>query len=94
MSFLRKDDELLERYNEICKKVKNSLKKDFHSEPVYNEKYLKAKIKSYDGKINRNFQNNKIPKEDSQYICLSVVSINFVFITSKNNYPQVVFRKM
>ena len=28
------------------KKIKNSLKKEFDSEPVYNEKYLKAKIKS------------------------------------------------
>ena len=93
MSFLRKDDELLERHNEICKKVKNSLKKDFHSEPVYNEKYLKTKIKSYDGKINTSFQNNKIPKEDSQCICLSVVLMNFVFITGKNNYPQVVLEK-
>ena len=28
------------------KKIKNSLKKEFDSEAVYNEKYLKAKIKS------------------------------------------------
>ena len=28
----------------IGKKVKNSTKKEFDSEPVYNEKYLKAKI--------------------------------------------------
>ena len=27
---------------------------------VYNEKYLKAKIKSYNGKINSNFHNDKI----------------------------------
>ena len=43
MSFLIKDDEFLEKYNEIWVKVKNSIKKDFDSEPVYNEKYLKAK---------------------------------------------------
>ena len=40
-SFLIKDDELLEKYNEIWENVKNSLKKNFDSEPVYNEKYLK-----------------------------------------------------
>ena len=28
------------------KKLKNSIKKEFGSEPVYNEKYLQAKIKS------------------------------------------------
>ena len=31
------------------------LKKAFDSEPVYYEKYLKTKIKSYEGKINVNF---------------------------------------
>ena len=36
MSFLIKDDELLEKYNEICEKVRNSIKKEFDSEPIYN----------------------------------------------------------
>ena len=67
--FFIKDDELLEKYNEIWEKVKNSIKKEFDSQSVYNEKYLKAKIKSYNGKTNTNFHNNKIPKEDSQFIC-------------------------
>ena len=38
---------------------KNSLKNEFDSEPVYDEKYLKAEIKSYNGKINTSFHNNK-----------------------------------
>ena len=52
MSFLIKDNELLEKYNEIWEKAKDSLKREFDSKPVYNKKYLKAKIKSYFGKIN------------------------------------------
>ena len=47
MSFLIKDDELLEKYNKIWKKVKNTIDKEFDSDPVYNEKYLKAEIISY-----------------------------------------------
>ena len=89
ISFLIKDEELFEKYNEIWEKVKNIIKKEFDSELVYNEKYLKAKIKSYSGKINTNFHNNKIPKEGSQFICLSVTLINSVFRTGKNYYPQV-----
>ena len=38
MSFLIKDHELLEKYNEIWEKVKNSIKPEFDGEPVYNEK--------------------------------------------------------
>ena len=49
----------LKTYNEIWEKVKNNIKKKFDSEPLYNEKYLKAKIKSYNGKINTNLHNNK-----------------------------------
>ena len=40
-----KDDELLEKYNEIYEKVKNSLRKEFDSVPVYNKKYLKDKMR-------------------------------------------------
>ena len=35
MSFLIEDDELLKKYNEIWKKVENSLKQEFDSEPIY-----------------------------------------------------------
>ena len=45
MSFLIKDYELFEKYNEIWEKVSNSIKKGYYSEPLYNGKYLKTKIK-------------------------------------------------
>ena len=65
MSFLVKDDEFLEKYNKIWEKFKNTINKEFDSDPVYNEQYLKAKIKYYNGKINSNFRNNNIPKVSS-----------------------------
>ena len=49
--------------------------------PEYNEKYLKGKIRCYNGKINTNFHNNKTPTEGSQFICLSVILIDSVFRT-------------
>ena len=39
--------------------------------------------------MNTNFYNNKIPKEGSQFICLSVILIDSVFRAGKNCYPQV-----
>ena len=65
----------LKRYNEIWRKVCNIIKQEFDSKPVYNGKYLKFKLKSYNGRINTNFYNNKIPKESSQCI-LSVSNIH------------------
>ena len=62
------------------KKVKNSIKKEIDSEHAENKKYLKSKIKSYNRKIKTNFQNNKIPKEGSQCICLLLILIDSVKI--------------
>ena len=46
-------------------------------------------LKSYNGKINTNFWNNKIPKEVSQCICLSVILIDSVDTKDVNYYSQV-----
>ena len=55
---------------------------------MFNENDLKAKIKSYNGKVNTNFHDNEIPK-GSQFLCLSVILIDSVFRTGKNYYLQV-----
>ena len=44
---------------------------------------------SYQGKINKNFYNNKISKEGSQCICLTVILIDSLYRKDKNYYPQV-----
>ena len=88
-SLLIKDDKLLEKYNDIWDKVSYTIRKEFGSNLLYNKRNLRDKIKSYKGKINANFHNNKMPKEDSQFICLSVILIDSVFKTSKNYYPQI-----
>ena len=62
MSFLIKD-ELLKKYNKIWKKVKNTIDKEFDSAPVYNEKYLKAKIKSITKKSTQIFTIIKYQKK-------------------------------
>ena len=89
MTFLIKNNGLLEKYNEMWDKVSNTIKKGLDSEPVYNEKYLKTGIPFYEGKINTNFHGNKVPEESSQCICLSVILVHSVFRTGKNYYPKV-----
>ena len=55
MYFLIEDDNLLEKYYKIWDKVSININKVFHSKPIYNEKYLKTKIKFYTGKTKINF---------------------------------------
>ena len=48
------------------------LKKGFDSKLIYNEKYLKTKIKSYEGKVITIFRNGKMPKRKfSLYLSIS-----------------------
>ena len=44
MSFLIKDDEVWDKYDKIWDVIKDKLGIKFHSEPVYEYKYLKAKL--------------------------------------------------
>ena len=43
MSFLIKDEEVQEQYNQILSVIKNKLDVKFHSKPIYENKYLKSK---------------------------------------------------
>ena len=63
---------MLEKYNKFWYEVSNTIKVRFDAESVYNEKYLKTKIKSYEVKTNTDVYNDKIPQEGFHCICLSV----------------------
>ena len=51
MSFFIKDDEVWDKYNKIWDVIKDKLGIKFHSEPVYEYKYLKAEVREFDGVI-------------------------------------------
>ena len=89
MSFVIKDDDVLDKYNEIWDKIKGKLNIKFHSMPVYDEKYIKAKVREYNGAIKTNFLGDKIPKESMHYTCISCITIDSVVRMEKKNYPQV-----
>ena len=51
MSFVIKDDDVLDKYNEIWDKIKEKLNIKFQSMPVHDEKYIKAKVTEFDNVI-------------------------------------------
>ena len=51
MSFLIKDDSMLNKYNEIWDNIKEKVNIKFHSKPVYEQKYIKTKVREFDGVI-------------------------------------------
>ena len=89
MSFMIKDDNVLDKYNKIWNKIKEKLSIKFHSMPVYDETYIKAKVREFDGKIKTNFLSDEIPKENMHYTCIDYITINSVMKINKKNYLQV-----
>ena len=88
MYFLIKDDKVWDKYNKIWDAIKDKLGIKFHSEPVYEYKYLKAKLREFDGMI-KNFLGNDIPKEHMHYTCIACITIDSVLAINKKNHPQV-----
>ena len=84
-----KDDSVLDKYNKIWNVNKNKVNIKFHSKPVYNQKYLKVKVKEFDGAIKTNFLGNEVPKENMHYACIACITIDSVMRMDKKNYQQV-----
>ena len=84
MSFLVKGDDVLDKYNEIWNEIKKTLNKTFHSILVYEEKYIKAKVRQFNGVIKGNFLGEEIPKENLHYVCIACITIGSVMKMEKN----------
>ena len=67
MSVLIKDDEVWNKYDKIEDVIKDKLGIRFYSEPAYEYKYSKAKVREFDGIIKTNFLGNDMLKENMHY---------------------------
>ena len=89
MSFLIKDDKVWEKFEQIWDVIQSKLSIKFHSEPVYDKTYIKAKVREFDGKIKTNFLGNEVPKENMHYTCIACITIDSVMRIDKKNHLQV-----
>ena len=69
--------------------IRDKVGNKFHSEPVYEYKYLKAKIREFYGVIKTNFLGNGMPKQNMYYSCISCITIDSDININKKNHPQV-----
>ena len=56
--------------------------------PVYDDKYIKTKVKIYADNIITNFHNKKMQKEKAPFKCLSIIMLDSVIKANKKYYPQ------
>ena len=101
MSFLSDNNEFLERYIEIWEKISDLINKKFDSDPVYNNKYINTKIRSYNNDImtnfhdmdNKNNKNNKLPEKNKPYKCVSLISLDSIIKINGKYYPQTLLQE-
>ena len=72
MSLLIKYDEVWDKFDKIWDVIKDKLGITFHSEPVYEYKYFKVKLREFDGVIKTNFLDNECQKKI--YIILALLA--------------------
>ena len=77
------------KFTGIWNKIKSILNVKFHSRPIYDDKYIKAKVKTFNNTINKLFSGDEIPKERVHYVCISAICIDSVLKTGNKSYPQV-----
>ena len=84
MSLLIKNRDVCKKYEDIWDVIKNKLGTKFHSEPIYENKYLKTKVREFDGHIKTNFLGNNKPKENTHYTCIACITLDSVLKMNKN----------
>ena len=89
MSLLIKNNKVWERYEDIPNVIKNKVNIKFHSQPISENKYLKAKVREFDSDIKTNFLGNGLPKENTYYTCIACITTDSIVKMNKKNYPQV-----
>ena len=89
MSFLIRNEEVGEKFEQIWDAIKNNLKIKFHNEAVYEYKYLKTKVREYDGVIKTNFLGKGIPKENMHYTGIAYITIDSVIKMDERYFLQV-----
>ena len=85
--FLIKDDEVWDKCDKIWDVIKDKLGINFYSEPVYEYRYLKAKVREFDV-IKTNFLGNGMSKENLYYTCIACITIDSVM-----NFDQKIICK-
>ena len=56
--------------------------------PVYDEKQIKAKVREFNGVIERNFLADQITKESIHYTCVACITIDSFMRIEKRKFIQ------
>ena len=80
ISFKMESEDVYLKYTEIWNKIKSVLNVKFHSQLIYDDKYIKTKVKPFNNTINTMFSGDAIPKERIYYVCIILLCLYYLII--------------
>ena len=89
MSFRINDEKLLEKYKAIWTKTEDLKYIELNALPVYDDRYIKTKIKTYGDKVYTNFCGLNVPEDDIECESFKVISIDSLLVYKNKCYLQV-----
>ena len=89
MSFPIDDEKLLEKYKAIWTKIEDLKNIKLNTLPVYDDRYIKTKIRTFGDKVDTNFHSLNVPEDDIKCESFTVISIDSLLVYDKKYYLQV-----
>ena len=86
------DDSVLIKYNEIWNKIKRILNIKYHSVLIYDEKYIKTKVREFNDIVNTSFWGNKRSKEGMHLTCTTCICIDPIKKRKNEELSTTLFR--
>ena len=83
------DDKLLEKYTTIWTKIENLKNIELNALLVYDDRYIKTKIRTYDDKVYTNFCSLNVPEDVVECESFTVISIDSLLVYENKYYLQV-----
>ena len=89
-SFKVEDDEAYIKYNSIWNEIKELLSGiKLFSDPIYDNSYIKTKVRTFSELIKTLFDGNEIPEKRIEHACIACISIDSILKVDKKNYTQI-----
>ena len=89
MFFAIDDEKLLKKYEDIRIRIEDLQKIELNVLPVYDDRYIKPTIMTFDEKLYTNFRGLNVPEDDIECKSFTVISIDPLLVYENKYYLQV-----
>ena len=89
MSFQIDNEKLLGKYKVIWTTIEDLKNIKLNALPVYDDKLMKTKTRTFGDKVHTNFRGLNVPEDDKECESFTVISINSLLVYDKEYFLQV-----